>query len=316
MGRSTPEVVIPRIGGKARMSTMICEGIEPLDFGIYVEPFCGSCAVFLKFLERGGYQRLYDRGYNPTFVLNDIDQDIYNLFKVVRERGDELAEAIKFTPYSRDEHQFCKQNLLCDDDLERARRYLVRCWQSVSGRVDNSWGVAKCGSVLRASLKVGDKRIRNGGTSNQSAKFNTIPDRIKMFCEHLKLCYIESLDFKKIIEFWDSELTLFYCDPPYVTTEKYYSGSSFSLDDHYKLADLLHSVKGHVALTYYPHPLIKELYKPEEWDIVTRSSYVSSAVKHKANIDYQREYKEEWLLIRKNQTRKTFIIPTKQMTLF
>lgn len=66
----------------------------------------------------------------PTYneILNDLDDDIYNFFKVVREQSEELCRLIEATPYSRIEYS----NAFNDEsisDLEKARRFAVKCWQ-------------------------------------------------------------------------------------------------------------------------------------------------------------------------------------------
>lgn len=85
----------------------------------YLEPFFGSGAV------------LFSKERSQLETVNDIDGEIVNLFKIIRERPEELARAIEYTPHARDEYY--KSYEMAEDDLERARRLVVRLWQGRGG---------------------------------------------------------------------------------------------------------------------------------------------------------------------------------------
>lgn len=80
---------------------------------------------------------------------------------------------------------------------------------------------------------------------------------------------IECRDFPYVIESNDSVDAFFYCDPPYVGWEKQYQGA-FNESRHRELARALSGIKGRAMVTYYPHPLIKELY--DGWHKTTLES--------------------------------------------
>jgi DNA adenine methylase len=98
---------------------------------VYLEPYCGSAAVF------------FNKDKVPHEVLNDVDGHIINLLDVLRRRGPELARMIDLTPWAEDEYNFCEKHFSdADDELERARRFLVRCWQAhgtLFAKKTNSW---------------------------------------------------------------------------------------------------------------------------------------------------------------------------------
>ena len=60
---------------------------------VYCEPFFGSGAVF------------FNKSSVYIETINDIDGDVVNLFRVCRERPEELARLIEMTPFARDEFQ-------------------------------------------------------------------------------------------------------------------------------------------------------------------------------------------------------------------
>ena len=81
----------------------------------YCEPFGGSGAVLLN------------RSPSPVETYNDLDGEVVNFFRVLREQRDELISQIAFTPFSREEYYFAVSDQ--DDEispLERARRFFIQ----------------------------------------------------------------------------------------------------------------------------------------------------------------------------------------------
>ncbi|MEI6286202.1 MAG: DNA adenine methylase [Bacillota bacterium] len=87
----------------------------------YLEPFFGSGAIFFK------------KSPAPIETINDIDSEIYNLFTTIRNYPEELCRQIEMTPFSRQEY-FAAFNP-GGDEIERARKYLVKCWQGHGFRI-------------------------------------------------------------------------------------------------------------------------------------------------------------------------------------
>ena len=88
----------------------------------YCEPFGGSAAV------------LVNRKPSPIETYNDIDGDIANFFRVLRNDKEKLLEAIGLTPFSREEFELAIQEPTEPmSDLERARRFFVRARQVRTG---------------------------------------------------------------------------------------------------------------------------------------------------------------------------------------
>jgi DNA adenine methylase len=90
----------------------------------------------------------------------------------------------------------------------------------------------------------------------------------------LATAVIDNQPAAQCIKQWDSPSTLFYCDPPYISTEMMYKGG-FDMAAHEELADVLNNVAGKVALSYYDHPEIPRLYPESGWHyqrVQTRST--------------------------------------------
>ena len=98
-------------GAKNRMAKWIVEHIPK--HKVYCEPFFGSGAVLFN----------KEPCYNE--IVNDIDDDVYNFFKVLRTEPGKLAEAIKLTPYCRTEYESAYQSTTTDD-IEQARLFAIK----------------------------------------------------------------------------------------------------------------------------------------------------------------------------------------------
>lgn len=98
-------------GAKWGMAAQIVSLMPP--HRSYLEPFFGSGAV------------LSNKPPSAIETVNDIDGDIVNFFRVLRERPDDLAEAISLTPYARDVFDDAHANR-GTDDFDRAYRFAIR----------------------------------------------------------------------------------------------------------------------------------------------------------------------------------------------
>jgi DNA adenine methylase len=201
----------------------------------YVEPYCGSAAVF------------FNKAPAHYEILNDRYGSIVNLFRVLREQGSELVRLIDFTPWSREEYDFCEQQFTgTGNDLEDARRFLVRCWQAHGTRFNWSSG------------------WRNrGGTTNDSSTtkvWRQLPERLLAAIDRLKCAEIENRQALEVIERYNSVDCLLYVDPPYVmsTRNGSYYEHEMTDDEHVELLQVLNAHTGPVVLSGYTHPLYEE----------------------------------------------------------
>ena len=212
----------------------------------YVEPFAGSAAVLLN------------REPSPVETYNDIDGEVANFFRVLRDQKEALIEAIALTPFSREEFAIAINEPINNiSPLERARRFFVRARQVRTG-------LAQTASIGRwAYCK---KSSRNGMAGAVSRWLGSI-DGLPKIADRLLRVQIENRPAIEVIKRYDSPETLFYCDPPYPHESRGDSGAygfEMTNSDHKELARVLRSVKGKVALSGYRCPLLDELY--EGWN--------------------------------------------------
>lgn len=231
-------------GGKWRLAPWVIKHFPAHD--VYCEPYGGAASVLLR------------KPAAKVEVWNDLNEDVVNLFRVLRERPDELVRAIALTPYARAEWERCQEP--CDDPVERARRLYVLSQQGLSGA-----GTRESGGWRWS-------RNMNGGLV---AAWNNI-GHLWDIVERLKDIMLECRDAVEVIHRYDGPETLFYVDPPYVRSERSSLRKSATYEyemwdeDHRALASVLREVEGMVVLSGYQCALYDELYG--DWRKVGRMS--------------------------------------------
>ena len=216
----------------------------------YVEPFGGGGSV------------LFQKDPSPVETYNDLDGDVCNFFRVLRERPDELIRAIRLTPWARAEYALCCES--SDDPLENARRLYFRLWMSRHG-----------GTLTSASAFRRRKDTRSPASDIR-------PQVVYEAAKRLTKIQIENRDAYRLIDEMDSPSTLFYLDPPYVletrTDKKRYA---HEMDDagHSLLARALAAVKGFVVLSGYKCGLYRDLFEDRGWQRIDTETVANGGVK-------------------------------------
>lgn len=181
-------------------------------------------------------------------VYNDIDQNLVNFLMIAREYKEKLKEDLLSLPYSRYLYEkWKKEDMSHLSDYDRAVRFF---YMNRSAIVAGNSESAK-GTGWRHSIKSG---------ANPARSYQGAVQRMDEFVERMRGVMIENLDFREVIDKYDSPNSLFYLDPPYLGREKMYAGC-FSMRDHINLSEKLNKVKGKVILSYYDDPLLGDLYK-------------------------------------------------------
>lgn len=246
-------------GGKWRIAPWIISQFPA--HHSYVEPFAGGSSVLLR------------KPAAPFEVLNDVDGNVVTFFRVLRERPEDLKRAIEFTPFSREETMIA--NDPTPDDLERARRFYIRSWQTQHGAP----------YIGRNGWRFG----RRGGHDKRSAVDDwNDTKRLPAIALRLKNVQIESDDAVKVIQRFDTEETLFYCDPPYLASTRTdrWSGNGYrhemTEDDHRRLADVLRWVNGMAIVSGYLSPLYEDLYRG--WTMRSKSNMTAHSSTPKTEV--------------------------------
>ncbi len=218
--------IIPWIGGKRRLA----KNLLPLfpNHTCYVEPFCGAAALF--FLKQ----------ISKVEVLNDINSDLVNLYRVIQHHLEEFCRQFKHALISRQIYEWLNDTppeILTD--IQRAARFYYLQRMGFGGKVDGrTFGTAT--------------------TSPPRLNLTRIEEDLSQAHLRLSRVYIEHLDWQACIKKYDREHTLFYLDPPYWQTEGY--GVPFGLEQYQQMADLMRSIKGQAVLSINDHPDIRKVF--------------------------------------------------------
>ena len=106
-------------------------------------------------------------------------------------------------------------------------------------------------------------------SSKFKAFYNRLTDdRVIPKLKKIKKC--ENLSFEQVIAKYDSPTTYFYCDPPYWSTELYYSLHRFGRQQHYELMECLHNIEGKFSLSYYDFAELSDLYPKDKFTWKTK----------------------------------------------
>ncbi len=247
----------------------------------YCEPFGGSAAV------------LINKKPSPVETYNDIDGEVVNFFRVLRDNPDQLIKAIGLTPFSREELRIAVEESITNlSELERARRFFVRARQVRTGLAQTAtagrW--AHCKLTSRAGMA--------GAVSRWLGSVEGLSEIV----QRLLRVQIENASAIEVIQRYDSEETFFYCDPPYPHESRGDSnayGYEMTDREHQKLAEVLGNVKGKVALSGYHCELLDTLY--QDWNYIESNPKQCFSVKQPRtevlwiNYDLPQETKiKEW----------------------
>lgn len=209
----------------------------------YLEPFFGSGAV------------LFTKERSRIETVNDLDGEIVNLFRMIRERPEELAAMIRWTPHARQEYYESYERVT--DELERARRLIVRLWQGRGGKTSHRTG-------WRSMIDL------NGPLPGK--EWLAFPEKIYAVAERLQGVQIECQPAVKLLLRYQRPDVLVYADPPYIQSTRTTTSYRYEMtdQDHSELLDVLDQHPGPVLLSGYAHPLYDE--RLPHWHRETRTA--------------------------------------------
>ncbi len=216
----------------------------------YVEPFGGGGSVLLR----------KPRSYAE--VYNDLDGEMVNLFRVVRDSGENLRRLLELTPFSRVD--FRESYEASSDPLEQARRTVVRSFMGFGSNSHNK--------------NTGFRSNSNRSGTTPAHDWRNYPGALGAIIERLRGVVIENRDAVEVMRTHDAETTLHYVDPPYVAATRDKGGDyrhEMTDEQHRALAAALSELKGAVIVSGYPSPLYDELFAG--WQRVERRALADGA---------------------------------------
>lgn len=219
--------IIPWLGGKRRLADKLIPLFPPHE--CYVEVFCGGAALyFLRPVPA------------PTEVINDINGELVNLYRVVQHHLEEFVRQFKWAISSRQIFKWHKDaNIETLTDIQRAARFYYLQQHAFGGKVSG----------------------QNFGTATTGSPINLCRIEEALSAAHLRLSgtYVENLSWQDCMKRYDRPHTFFYCDPPYWETEGY--GVEFGFEQYQQMADFMRTSKGKVMVSINDHPAIREAFE-------------------------------------------------------
>ncbi|MEP1779741.1 DNA adenine methylase [Reichenbachiella sp.] len=230
-------------GSKNKIAFQLCENLPP--HNCWVEGFCGSAAVTLA------------KPPAPIEIINDVNDDIINLFEQLRDNKDALCEQVALTPYANQELVNARNNIDAPD-LERARRFLVKSMMAVNG----VFGKEKGG------FSISNSYTRNGKEARVSRWYN-LPARLEIVADRLKNARIEKKDAVELLKkYTNRPATLVYLDPPYLGKRTNgYDDEANDYEFHKLLLETANNAKCMIFISGYENDLYNSMLSKEKgWE--------------------------------------------------
>lgn len=239
-----PRPLLRYHGGKYMLAPWLISHFPP--HRIYTEVFAGGASTLLR----------KPRAYSE--VLNDLEGEVVNLFRVLREpeTARELARLLHLTPYAREEFEAAYEPT--EDPVERARRLIARSFMG--------FGSAACNPDHKTGFR--SNSTRSGTTPAHD--WANYPASLMVTAERLRGVVIECRPAVEVLRMHDTPETLHYVDPPYVHSTRTWAADRRKLyrhemsdDDHRELAEVLRGLRGAVVLSGYPCDLYDQELCPD-----------------------------------------------------
>jgi DNA adenine methylase len=215
-------------GGKTTIAQWIINQLP--EHEVYVEPFGGSAGV------------MANKPESPLEVYNDTASLCVDFFRAVKHRPDELEHWVQTTPYSRELFEEYTEKLQQDppeDLVERAGMF----WFMQSAAFAGSGILSDGGGTSYAPSTRATRSPKPRKTKSQADNINNV-------CERFRTVQIEHLDFETVFEKYDSQDTVFYCDPPYVGDGEACYETGKGNFNHSRFVESLHDLDGKWLISY------------------------------------------------------------------
>ncbi len=219
--------IIKWMGGKRRLADRILPFFP--QHSCYVEPFAGGAALFFVKPNQAEIE-----------VLNDINGDLVNLYRVVQNHLEEFVRQFKWALSSRQVFKWLQDTRPETlTDIQRAARFYYLQQMAFGGRVT--------GQTF-------------GTATTQPPGLNLLRLEELLSAAHLRLAdvWIEHLPWDDCITRYDRAHTFFYIDPPYWQTQGY--GVPFGFEQYEKMAGMLGSLQGKAIISLNDHPDIRACF--------------------------------------------------------
>jgi len=232
---------IAYFGGKSRLAGRIIPMIPR--HTCYCEPFCGAAWVLFK------------KDPSECEVINDLDGDLVNFWRIVQHHTQPFLEYFKYSVISRKIFEIeNRKDPSTLTDLQRAVRYYYLQRLGFGG-------------------KTAGRVFASGPTRPTNLNLLTLEESILEAHWRLERVTIENMDACKCLAKYDRPSTFFYIDPPYWDVSQDYA-HQFHAEDFSRLTEALGQIKGKFILSLNDHPDIRKMFR--RYKLVTVTTTYSS----------------------------------------
>ncbi|UKN02320.1 DNA adenine methylase [Paracrocinitomix mangrovi] len=223
-------------GSKNNLAMRMCVDLPP--HNCWVELFCGSAALTLA------------KEPAQIEIINDINSEITTLFSQLRNNSEELCRQVALTPYSSEELDISRNEDKNIDDLEKARRFLVKSMMAINGAFGKNKG----------GFSTSNSYTRNGKEARVNRWYN-LPERLLKVSERLRNVRIENKDAIELFnKFLNRPATLVYIDPPYLANRSSSYDEEIEEEEyHLELLQILNKAKCMVFISGYENQLYNSI---------------------------------------------------------
>lgn len=216
----------------------------------YVEPYGGGLAVLLnKDPEDPRHQWSEASGQQgASEVVNDVYGALQNFWRVLQNADafQHFQRQAMATPFSEIEFDGAADriNPKVECDVDAAVAFFVQCRQSRAGS-------------MKGFATLSRNRTRRRMNEQASAWLNAV-DGLEAVHHRLKGVVILCRDAVEVIKQQDGPKTLFYLDPPYLSSTRASKNAyehELADSDHAELLRVIQNCDGKVMLSGYPNPL-------------------------------------------------------------
>ena len=219
--------IIPWMGGKRRLA----DRLIPLfpSHECYVEVFAGGAALYFMRPQPAQVE-----------VLNDLNGDLVNLYRVVQNHLEEFVRQFKWALSSRQIFEWQKMTRPETlTDIQRAARFFYLQQHAFGGKVSGqTFGTA---------------------TTGPAVNLLRIEENLSAAWQRLAGTYVENLAWSDCAERYDRAHTFFYMDPPYWQTAGY--GVDFPFAEYERMSEFMRRCKGKVMVSINDHPDILRVFE-------------------------------------------------------
>lgn len=219
--------IVPWMGGKRRLADRLIPLFPPHE--CYVEVFAGGAALYFKREQPAKVE-----------VLNDLNGDLVNLYRVVQHHLEEFVRQFKWALSSRQIFEWQKMTVAETlTDIQKAARFFYL--------QHHAFGAKATGQTFGTA------------TTGRAINLLRIEENLSLAWQRLSGTYVENLPWLKCAEKYDRPHTFHYMDPPYWKTEGY--GADFGFDQYERMAEFMRACQGKVMVSINDHPEIRRVFE-------------------------------------------------------